>query len=70
MTDFTPDPGNGSFTFEQAITRLEEIVSLLEDENISLESALSAYEEGIKLASYCRDRLNTVEMRVQKITLD
>lgn len=57
-------------TFEQAFTRLEALVNTLEDDEASLEEALQAYEEGVTLARYCMDRLNTAEMRVQELGLE
>lgn len=40
-------------TFEQAMTRLEEIVSQLENGEHTLEDALSLYEEGVKRMKQC-----------------
>lgn len=41
-------------SFEQAMKRLEEIVTALEDAGLSLEQALALYREGAVCAKLCR----------------
>ena len=53
-------------TYEQALDRLSEIVTLLEKGDISLDESLSLYEEGTALSALCYKKLNTAQ---QKITL-
>lgn len=55
-------------TFEEAIQRLEAIVSGMESEDLPLETLLSRYEEGMKLAQWCEARLNAAEVRIQQLT--
>ena len=57
-------------TFEQAVQRLEALVEKLEDDEAGLEEALHAYEEGVLLARYCLERLDTAELRVQELALE
>lgn len=57
---------NDEMTYEKAISRLEEIVSLLEKNEISLEESMKLFEEGTKLTVYCSDMLADAQ---QKITL-
>ena len=57
-------------TFEQALQRLEALVETLEDDTAGLEDALRAYEEGVLLARYCLERLDTAELRVQELALE
>lgn len=52
-------------SFEEAITRLEEIVQRLEAGNIALDESLSLFEEGIGLAKYCSEKLDAAEGRLQ-----
>ena len=40
-------------TFEESITRLEEIVSLLEKGDAKLADSLALFEEGTKLVQVC-----------------
>lgn len=54
-------------TFEEAMSRLEEIVSLLENGGAALDETLSLYEEGARLASLCSAKLEKAEQTVEKI---
>lgn len=54
-------------SFEDALTRLEEIVSKLEDESISLEDSIKLYEEGIELSNICTETLEEAELRIEKV---
>ena len=51
--------------FEMALKKLETIVENLENGEISLEEALKAYEEGVKMAELCSKRLSEAERRVE-----
>ena len=51
--------------FEDALTRLEEIVEKLEEGDLPLEESLSAFEEGIKLSRICAKLLNEAERKVE-----
>ena len=55
-------------TYEQAISRLEEIVGILEKNEVSLDEALALFEEGTKLTSFCADKLKNAKQKVT--TLD
>ena len=55
-------------SFEESITKLEEIVKELEDENISLEESMEKFEMGIKLSSNCLKRLNEAEGKIEELT--
>ncbi|WP_243109372.1 exodeoxyribonuclease VII small subunit [Anaerophilus nitritogenes] len=52
-------------SFEEAIKKLESIVSLLDEGNLSLDETLSLYEEGIGLYRYCNDYLEKSEQKIQ-----
>jgi len=54
--------------FEAALKRLEEIVALMEDEKIPLDEALDRYEEGISLAKFCAQTLDSAEKRIEILT--
>lgn len=56
--------------FEDAMARLEEIVSNLEGGELGLETSLASFEEGMKLAKVCEDRLSEASGRVEKIMKD
>ena len=51
--------------FEDALNKLEKIVSQLEEGDISLEESLKLFEEGIRLSRICNHKLDEVEKRVE-----
>jgi exodeoxyribonuclease VII small subunit len=51
--------------FEDALNKLEKIVSQLEEGDISLEESLKLFEEGIRLSRVCNQKLDEVEKRVE-----
>ena len=55
-------------TFEQAITRLEQIVATLEGGRCTLDDSLKLFEEGTKLTAYCADQIKTAEQKIIKLT--
>ena len=55
-------------TFEQAMTRLEQIVAVLESGRCTLDESLKLFEEGTKLTAYCADQLKTAEQKIVKLT--
>ena len=57
-------------TFESAMSRLEEIVNLLEGGRATLDESLVLYEEGIQLVRLCSDRLDKAEQRIKIIRTD
>jgi exodeoxyribonuclease VII small subunit len=52
-------------TFEEAIARLESIVSELEGEDRGLERQFALFQEGMELARFCDARLTEVEKSVE-----
>jgi len=51
--------------FEDALNKLEKIVSKLEDGEIPLEESLKLFEEGIRLSRLCNQKLEEAEKRVE-----
>ncbi len=51
--------------FEEALKKLEKIVSDLERGELSLDSSLKKYEEGVKLAAICTNKLEEAERKVE-----
>jgi exodeoxyribonuclease VII small subunit len=51
--------------FEDALKKLENIVTELEDGSLSLDDALGKYEEGIKLSKLCAKRLELAKKKVE-----
>ena len=54
-------------TFEQKMTRLEEIVAKLEKGDAQLGDSLALFEEGTRLVSACRAELDKAEQQVVKL---
>ena len=52
-------------TFESALSRLEEITRELEDGELTLENSLKKFDEGIKLADYCNQKLTEAKAKVE-----
>lgn len=54
-------------TYEQAMTRLEEIVAQLEGGKCTLDDSMKLFEEGTKLSDFCRKALAEAEQKIQKL---
>ncbi len=54
-------------SFEEALTRLEEIVEQLEGGKLELETSLKLFEEGIKLSQYCQKQLQKAEGKIKNL---
>ena len=55
--------------FEESMTRLEEIVSILERGESTLDESLALFEEGTKLAAACSKQLDQAEQKILKLTI-
>ena len=55
-------------TFEQAMTRLEQIVATLEGGRCTLDDSLKLFEEGTKLTAYCAEQIKSAEQKIIKLT--
>jgi exodeoxyribonuclease VII small subunit len=58
------------YKFEDALNRLEEIVTDLESGNLNLDDAIKKYEEGIKLAGICYKKLEDTKKKVEVLVKD
>ena len=54
-------------SFEESLTRLDEIVRHLEKGDLPLSDSLSLFEEGTKLLSACSKMLDEAEQKVVKL---
>ena len=57
-------------SFENGLARLEELVASLEDRALSLDKALAAFEEGLKLSGGLRLKLEEAAGKVEILTRD
>ena len=55
-------------SFEESLSKLEEIVKDLETEDIPLEESMEKFETGIKLSSNCLKKLNEAEEKIEELT--
>lgn len=53
--------------FEDALEKLEAIVEAMESDELPLESLLSRFEEGTRLARQCQARLAEAELKIQQL---
>jgi exodeoxyribonuclease VII small subunit len=54
-------------SYEEALAKLEQAVTVLQDGRLPLEQALEYYEEGMKLAQHCHVLLQKAELRVEQL---
>lgn len=63
MSDSSNQP-----TFEQSLSRLQELVDQLEDGQLTLAQSLAAYEEGIKHLQVCHAALTETERKIEVLS--
>ncbi|KAA0876306.1 exodeoxyribonuclease VII small subunit [Nitrincola tapanii] len=51
--------------FESSLTRLETLVEQMEQGDLTLDDALKAFEEGVRLTRQCQEVLSQAEQKVQ-----
>jgi exodeoxyribonuclease VII small subunit len=54
-------------TFEKAFEKLEKTVEELESGEFPLDSSLKKYEEGIKMARLCQQKLDKAKARIETL---
>ncbi|MDD6716632.1 MAG: exodeoxyribonuclease VII small subunit [Firmicutes bacterium] len=57
-------------SIEEAFAKVQELLSEMSKEDVTLEQAFSNYEEGMKLIRYCNGKIDSVEQKVQKLNQD
>lgn len=61
---------NKKKSFEEAVQRLEEIVSDLENSEIKLDDMIQLYEEGSELVKLCLSKLDDVEKKISTLSME
>ncbi|NQT96097.1 MAG: exodeoxyribonuclease VII small subunit [Candidatus Omnitrophica bacterium] len=56
--------------FEEALNKLESIVSDLESGDLGLDEAIKKYEEGMKLSNFCHNKLQEIQKKVEVLVKD
>jgi exodeoxyribonuclease VII small subunit len=54
-------------SFEESLSRLQEISEILENPEVDLEESIKLYEEGIKLSKICYTKLDKAELKVTQL---
>ncbi|OTN76087.1 exodeoxyribonuclease 7 small subunit [Enterococcus sp. 8G7_MSG3316] len=54
-------------TFEESLQELEQIVTRLEQGDVPLEEALTAFQQGMVLSKQCKDTLSNAEKALTKM---
>ncbi len=70
MTKESPknfDKKISKMSFEDAMTRLEEIVEILSSQKINLDSMIDLHEEGSALKEHCAKRLEEAKMKIEVV---
>lgn len=57
-------------TYEEAVLRIEEIVSKLENEQVPLDESITLYKEGMELSLFCSKKLDTAQKEVEELKKD
>ena len=60
---------SNEMTFEQALSRLEQIVKALESGNVPLEDLIKLFDEGTGLVKLCTERLDAAEEKVKLLQM-
>lgn len=55
------------FNFEKQLSRLEEIVAKLEEEQTDLDVSVKLFEEGVTLSKELSQKLETVKFKVEEL---
>lgn len=58
-----------ALSFEQALSKLEEIVAELETGKAELERSIDLYQLGARLKAHCQSRLDAAQLKVEQIVL-
>ncbi len=56
--------GNKEMPLEEALEKLEEAVSRLQSEDISLEESFQVYQQGMEYVKFCSQTIDQVEKKV------
>ena len=60
-------PEESSVAFEEAYQKLEDTVQALGKGGLTLEQATALYEEGMRLARLCTQRLDSAELKITEL---
>lgn len=61
---------DNDLSLEEAFEQIEEVISHLETEEITLEQSFAEYNRGMKLLQHCNAKIDRVEKKVLQINED
>lgn len=59
---------DSDLSFEDALQQIRDIVSGLENGELTLEESITTYQKGAKLIDHCREMIEKAELRVTELT--
>lgn len=62
------EPVVDATSFEDAFGQLQKLVQGIEAGKLTLDESIATFEKGVRLAAYCRKRLEEAEGRIQQLT--
>ena len=68
MSIKTSTSDDEQLSFEEAMAELDDLVSQMEDGDLSLDDSLKAFERGVMLPRQCQQALSQAELRVKTLT--
>ena len=57
-------------TFEENLSRLKEVIRLIQSGELSMDDSIEVFKEGIDLCKYLEDKLSKIEQKAAKIFED
>lgn len=60
-------PATEDLPFEEALNKLESIVTEMEGDELELEALLARYQEGTQLARTCHEKLSKAELLIKNL---
>ena len=70
MSTKTSTSDDEQLSFEEAMAELDDLVSQMEDGDLSLDDSLKAFERGVMLTRQGQQALSQAELRVKTLTDD
>ena len=57
-------------SFEELVTKLEEVTNKLEKDNLNLDESIKLFEEGMEISKKCNKRLEEAEKKITILLQD
>ena len=56
-----------NLSFEESFLRLQEMITSLEQGGLPLDEAIARFEQGLQIATQCRQMLDQAELRITRL---